>query len=234
MNYIIWKSKNSADINGLLISELPVITRPKIKTSVVEIKGKDGDIVDNMGYSAYDKDLKIGLFGDYNIDEISKYFSGSGQITFSNEPNKYYYAEIFEEIDFERLVNFKTASVKFHTQPYKYLVNEEPLSVNISESITQIEVNNVGFEPSKPIITLYGTGIVEIAIDTYGKFQVDIGDEGHLTVDSMLEECYKDNVLTLKNRNMGGEFPILNVGKNIITWMGNLTKIEIKPMSRWL
>ena len=108
------------------------------------------------------------------------------------------------------------------------------MSANISESVTQIEVNNIGLEPSKPIITLYGTGIVEIAIDTYGKFQVDIGDEGHLTVDSMLEECYKDNVLTLKNRNMGGEFPILNVGKNIITWTGNLTKIEIKPMSRWL
>ena len=234
MNYIIWNGKNSADINGLLISELPVISRPKIKTSLIEIEGKDGDIVDNMGYSAYDKTVSIGLYGNYDIDEISKYFSGSGKVTFSNEPDKYYYAEIFEEIDFERLVNFKTASVKFHTQPYKYLVNEEPLSFDISESVTQIEVNNVGLEPSKPIITLHGTGIVEIKINALGKFQVDIGNEGYLTVDSMLEECYKDTTLTLKNRAMGGEFPILSVGENTITWTGNLTKIEIKPMSRWL
>lgn len=234
MNYIIWKGKNSAEINGLLISELPVISRPKIKTSIIEIEGKDGDIVDNMGYSAYDKDLKIGLFGDYDIDEISNYFSGSGQITFCNEPDKYYCAEIFEEIDFERLVNFKTATVKFHTQPYKYLVNEEPSSFDISEGVTQVEVNNVGLEPSKPIITLHGTGTVEIKINALGELHVDIGNEGHLTVDSMIEECYKDTTLTLKNRAMGGEFPILSAGKNVITWTGNLIKIEIKPMSRWL
>ncbi|MBR2735289.1 MAG: phage tail family protein [Clostridia bacterium] len=234
MNYIIWKGKNSTEINGLLVSELPVISRPKIKTSIIEIEGKDGDIVDNMGYSAYDKDLKIGLFGDYDIDEISKYFSGSGEVIFSNEPDKYYRAEIFEEIDFERLVNFKTASVKFHTQPYKYLVNEETSSFNISEGVTQVEVNNVGLKPSKPIITLYGTGTVEIKINALGELHVDIGDEGYLTVDSMLEECYKDTTLTLKNRAMGGEFPILSAGKNVITWTGNLIKIEIKPMSRWL
>ena len=234
MNYIIWKGKNSAEINGLLISELPVISRPKIKTSIIEIEGKDGDIVDNMGYSAYDKDLKIGLFGDYDIDEISNYFSGSGEVIFSNEPDKYYRAEIFEEIDFERLVNFKTASVKFHTQPYKYLVNEKTSSFNISEGVTQVEVNNVGLEPSKPIITLYGTGTVEIKINALGKFQVDIGNEGHLTVDSMLGECYKDTTLTLKNRAMGGEFPSFSAGKNVISWTGNLIKIEIKPMSRWL
>lgn len=131
-------------------------------------------------------------------------------------------------------MNFKTASVKFHTQPYKYLVNEKTSSFNISEGVTQVEVNNVGLEPSKPIITLYGTGTVEIKINALGKFQVDIGNEGHLTVDSMLEECYKDTTLTLKNRAMGGEFPILSAGKNVITWTGNLTKIEIKPMSRWL
>lgn len=234
MNYIIWKGKNSTEINGLLISELPVISRPKIKTSIIEIEGKDGDIVDNMGYSAYDKDLKIGLFGDYDIDEISKYFSGSGEVIFSNEPDKYYRAEIFEEIDFERLVNFKTASVKFHTQPHKYLVNEEPSSFDISEGVTQVEVNNVGLEPSKPIITLHGTGTVEIKINALGELHVDIGNEGHLTVDSMIEECYKDTTLILKNRAMGGEFPILSAGKNVITWTGNLTKIEIKPMSRWL
>ncbi len=119
-NYIIWKGQDSRGLNGLIISELPPITRPSIKTQVTEIEGKDGDIIDYVGYSAYDKCVKIGLYGDYKIDEISKFFSGSGKVTFSNEPEKYYIAEIIDQIDFERFVKFRIANIKFHTQPFKY------------------------------------------------------------------------------------------------------------------
>ena len=51
-------------------------------------------------------------------------------------------------------------------------------------------------------------------------------------IDSINEEAYKNE--TLKNRNMSGEFPILESGVNIITWTGNLTKIKVEPKSRWL
>ena len=33
---------------------------------------------------------------------------------------------------------------------------------------------------------------------------------------------------------MGGEFPILQPGENVITWTGNLTKLKIQPESRWI
>ena len=233
MNYLIWKGKNSKDINGLLISELPMIIKPKMRTEIVEVEGRDGNFIDNVGYSAYDKTVKIALYNGHNIDEIIKYFSGSGKITFSNEPEKYYNAEIIEQIDFERLVKFKTANVKFNTQPYKYLVGETAVEYAITDTLSQITVTNLGLEISRPVITLTGSGIVEIKINGLGSFQVEI-DDGYLTVDSMLEECYKDNIYTLKNRKMGGEFPTLNSGENVISWVGNLTKIKIHPMSRWL
>ena len=88
-------------------------------------------------------------------------------------------------------------------------------------------------EKSKPIITLTGSGKIEISVNGHAQFEVTI-DDGYITVDSLLEECYKDNLNTLKNRSMGGEFPTLNTGENTITWTGNLTKIKIHPMSRWL
>lgn len=53
-----------------------------------------------------------------------------------------------------------------------------------------------------------------------------------VTIDSLKEEAYLDGVY--KNRNMLGEFPKLEVGKNTISWTGTLTKIEIQPKSRWL
>lgn len=108
------------------------------------------------------------------------------------------------------------------------------MELDITPEITEIKVTNVGLEPSKAIIKLTGEEIIEISINGFAQFQADIGDDRYITVDSMLEECYKDNVNTLKNRNMNGEFPILQPGENTITWTGTLTKIKVKPKSRWI
>lgn len=235
MNYIIWKGQDSRNLKGLLISELPHIVRPAMRVQVVEIEGRDGDVSDDIGYAAYDKLVKIGLYGDYDVDKVSHFFSGTGKVTFSNEPNKYYEAEITEQIDFERLVRFRTAVVKFHTQPFKYLVDEQPVECDVTEEIKEIKVINAGLEESKPIITLTGNETVEIAINGYAQFQVNI-DDGYITVNSKLQECYKDNTYNLKNHNMGGEFPVLQPDENTITWSGTgkLTKIRVEPESRWL
>ncbi|MGN1044321.1 MAG: distal tail protein Dit [Acutalibacteraceae bacterium] len=232
-NYIIWKGQDSRNLKGLLISELPHIVRPATRVQVVEIEGRDGDVSDNIGYAAYDKLVKIGLYDNYDVDRISHFFSGTGKVIFSNEPDKYYESEITEQIDFERLVRFRTAVVKFHTQPFKYLVDEKPVETEINDEIKEIKVMNVGFEESKPIITLTGKDTVEISVNGYAQFQVNI-DDGYITVNSKLQECYKDNTYNLKNHNMGGEFPVLQPGENTVTWTGNLTKIKVELESRWL
>lgn len=120
MNYIILNGVKSTAVRGLLIQSLPPITKPQIRTSVEEIDGRDGDIVTKLGYSAYDKELTIGLYGDYNVDDAIEYFDSEGDVVFSNEPDKYYKYQILEQIDFERLIRFKTATVKLHVQPFKY------------------------------------------------------------------------------------------------------------------
>ena len=120
MNYIVLNGARSTSVKGLLIQSLPPITKPQIRTSVEEIDGRDGDIVTKLGYAAYDKELSIGLYGDYDIDDVIKYFDSSGEVVFSNEPDKYYRYEIVEQIDFERLIRFRTAKVKMHVQPFKY------------------------------------------------------------------------------------------------------------------
>lgn len=120
MNYITLNGYKSTLIKGLLISELPPISKPMQRTSVEEIDGRDGDVVTKLGYAAYDKKMTIGLFGDFNIDNIIQYFDSEGTVVFSNEPDKLYRYEIVNQIDFERLLRFRTATVVFHVQPFKF------------------------------------------------------------------------------------------------------------------
>ena len=128
MNTITLNGVSSSTIQGLLIQELPPISKPKIRTQTEDIDGRDGDIVTRLGYSAYDKEIKIGLTYGYDVDDVIAYFDSQGIVIFSNEPDKYYNYQINDQIDFERLIRFKQAKVKFHVQPFKYKVGEEPVT----------------------------------------------------------------------------------------------------------
>lgn len=150
MNYIELNGKSSLDVQGLLVQSLAPITKPKIRTETTEIDGRDGDIVTRLGYSAYDKEISIGLYGNYDIDEVIQYFveNDKGTVLFSNEEEKIYKYEILDQVDFEKLLRFKTAKVKFHVQPFKMSSIEDKTIVNISSSNSTIEGTSVTFNSS--------------------------------------------------------------------------------------
>ena len=149
-NYVIINGVNSLDIQGLAINNLPPITKPMIRTQREEIDGRDGDIVTELGYSAYDKSMEIGLYGNFDIDAIIKYFTGEGTIVFSNEADKYYNFKILDQIDYEKLLKFKTATITFHCQPFKYPVEETPIegeAITITGSGSNITLENTVVAP---------------------------------------------------------------------------------------
>lgn len=230
MNKVIWKNKESTDITGLLICELPAITKPKMRVQETFVDGVDGSIIEELGYETYNKKIKIGLYGTYDINEIINYFSGEGQITFSNEPDKYYNAKIIEQIDYTRLLRFKEATVTFKVQPYKYKLNEPIVNSKISDYYV---VNNLGNEKSKPLIKISGSGIVEVIINNISTFKYTFPEnESEVYIDSEKQDAYYNG--TLKNRNMLGDFPILETGENIVEFSGDVLSVEIIPRSRWL
>lgn len=163
MNYIILNGVKSTTINGLLIQSLPPITKPLIRTQIDEIDGRDGDIVTKLGYSAYDKSFQIGLYGDYDIDEVIAYFDSKGTVTFSNEDDKYYNYQIINQIDFERLLRFKTATVTMHIQPFKHSLVDKSKSFVINNQLIgfidyEDTINGVTVTISDGTIEVSGTG----------------------------------------------------------------------------
>lgn len=229
MNYIVLNGARSTSVKGMLIQSLPPITKPEVRTSIEEIDGRDGDIVTRLGYSAYNKELSIGLYGDYDIDGVIKYFDSSGEVIFSNEPDKYYRYEIVEQIDFERLIRFRTAKVKMHVQPFKYSAVEGAVTKTTSGGI----ITNHGNVISHPTMTIYGSGQVEIGLNGTNILTVTMPDSGTITIDSDAIEAYNDS--GLQNRKVTGDMDFkFSVGANAITWNGNVEKIEISKYSRWL
>ena len=77
---INWNGIDSDTIEGLMICELPPITKPKMRTNITKIDGRDGDIIEELGYESYTKSIKIGLVRNFDIDKIIKYFTGKGNL----------------------------------------------------------------------------------------------------------------------------------------------------------
>ena len=231
MSYIVWNGKDSREIDGLLISELPPITKPQMRVKETLIDGVDGSIIEELGFEPYDKTIAIGLKVGADVDDITEYFSGNGEVIFSNEPNKYYRASVIRGIDYSRLLRYRVAKVTFRVQPFKY--NSEEMEIYNVGTNTELNITNIGNYISKPLITIKGTGTVELGVNGTVICRYTFpNNEDTVILDSEKQDAYLGNLL--KNRNMVGDFPILEKGNNVISWSGAVNTISVKRYSRWL
>ena len=116
--------------------------------------------------------------------------------------------------------------------PNTTISNDNGLNMEVTY-IKPFDVICKGFETSRPKMTIKGTGTIEIAVNGVGVFSYTFPEgENEVIIDSEIEDAYLGAVL--KNRNMNGEFPILQPGTNKIEWSGDVESIEVEPRSRWL
>ncbi len=231
MNYIIFNEKDSRDMVGLLISELPPISKPNMRVRETTVDGVDGSTYEELGYESYNKSVVIGLRIGADVDKIIEYFTGEGKVVFSNEPTKYYKAKITKQIDFARLLRYKVATVNFRVQPFKY-DNIEVERVSQAGKTSMVIENN-GNHTAKPAIEIVGSGEIRLTVNGNEMFKYTFpsGDNA-VVIDSEKQDAYFG--VDLKNRNMYGEFPIFDKGSNVVSWEGDVESVKITRYSRWL
>lgn len=233
MNYIIWNNKDSRDIKGLLISELPPITKPNLRVKETVIDGVDGSIIEELGYESYDKTIVIGLKIGADVDKVIEYFTGNGEIVFSNEPERYYIARIIKNIDFARLLRFRVATVTFRVQPFKY--NRVEFAREATADKQSMVVENLGNYTAKPLITITGSGTVVLSLNGTVICNYTFPDnENTVVLDSEKQDAYFSSITNLRNRKMDGIFPVFSKGNNTLAWTGNVQNVRIERYSRWL
>ena len=236
--FIVLNGVSSKLIHGLIVQSLPPITKPSMRVEKEEIDGRDGDIITTLGYEAYDKPITIGLKGDYSIDDVIEYFNSSGEVIFSNEPDRYYKYMIYDQIDFNRLVRFKTAAVNLHVQPFKYSTVDLPIEwVNETQTtIATISVRNTGNIYSKPILTLKGSGIITVYLDNTQVLSIDMGSTSNTIIIDVTEMNATNPAGDFLNRRVTGDYNnlVFKAGNNNLRVTGNIEEITIDKYSRWI
>ena len=235
MLYLTLNGTYSDSITGLVISELPPVSKPMIRTQVEEIDGKDGDIVTKLGYAAYDKKIRVGLMDPSQIDDVIAYFDSEGEVIFSNEPDKYYRYQILSPIDFEKLQTIRVADVVFHVQPYKYDATEVAIEQSFGGADPKtLTIVNEGNTLAKPKITITGSGTINLSLNSNQIFVIDMSSTPTITIDSEAMEATGGGVL--RNRLVTGDYSAfaLDPGSNTLTWTGSITNISLVNYSRWI
>ncbi|MCW6124242.1 distal tail protein Dit [Clostridium sporogenes] len=217
----VWKGIHSNE-KGLKIISLPNITTPEKREEKIIIPGRDGYLTQSDGsYEGEVKPVEFDYFDD-RFDDIKQWLTGSGEVIFSNEPDRYYKARIINKLDLARVLEkFHSGIIQFDCQPFGYLQDE---LIEITNSTTIYNQANVN---SQPYIKIYGNGYATLKINNEVIKLTNISD--YIELDSEMMECYKSNVPL--NHLMIGNFPIFQVGENNISWTNNISKIEIIP--RW-
>lgn len=97
-------------------------------------------------------------------------------------------------------------------------------------------ITNSGNIYSKPKLTIFGSGNVGVYLNGVQMFQIALGTNDYITIDTALMEAYKDNLQTLKNRSVTGDYNNfkLPVGESEISFSGSVTMCVVENYSRWL
>jgi predicted phage tail component-like protein len=233
MDSFTFKGISSTSFNGLCVTSLPPITKPPMRVEEIVIDGRDGSIYKDLGYSAYKKTIEIAKMNTIDIENLKSWLDGEGTLIISSENDKYYKAKIIDNIDYSRFILYGKDKITFQVQPYKYSTTETKQTFNITNQ-TEITISNNGNCKSKPKITIYGSGTINLSLNSIQVFVIELGEEANITIDIDKMEAYKST--TLKNRLVTGDYDnfTLVTGNNTISFTGTVTKIEIENYSRWL
>ena len=228
-----FRGKNSFSDYGVYISKRPSIPSPKRRITNIVIPGKSSSLrFDENTYEDITIALECSIKDDIlpnKIDEIKEWLLSYGEsdLVFSNQHNKKYIAQVVNVIDFTQVLKYISKFViVFNCRPFKYEVESDVIEMTAEGSVT-----NPGSISSEPIIKIFGSGDINLTINSEVIKLKEVTN--HIILDSVQQNCYNEAIDNLNNK-MNGEFPKFEVGENNISWTGAVSKVEVIPNWRWL
>ena len=227
---VIINNQNTKTLGFALVGR-PSVPSANKRYESTEVEGLDGSLTRFLGY----EDLKFSL--NFNIlfqtdikqklREIKGVFATASTLSFDDSPNFFYKIKQAQNSETESVIKASGVfNVDFVAEPFEYQKTS-----STAYTTKPISLTNQTTAEALPLIKITGTGTVVLSVNGTGITLT--GLTSSITLDSELQEAYT-GLTTNMNSNMNGNFPVLKIGSNTISWTGAVTKVEIDPKWRWL
>jgi len=225
MGYFIFKGVNSRDYGVLEQSPMPPKAMQTQKTIAIPNRAEPL-FEDSREFSPITINAVLGITDKSKIDGIYGWLHGEGDLIFSNDLEKCYKATCYSEIMPQYMsARFGKIPIKFICKPFRYAVENEPITLNSPQTL---KVG--GSYPCEPVYKIYGSGNINFIVNGEVLEIKDVSE--HIVIDTSRLIAYKGDTV-LVNKTIG-QYPMLGVGDNSISWTGTVSKIEITKNERWL
>lgn len=202
---------------------------PTRSVDMIEVPGRSGDLlVDNGSYNNIEGSYGVAITGDLqkNADRL-KYllYSQKGyQRLYDSDLKGFYRMAAFNDGFDLTEIDAGVVELTFNCKPFKYDIFGENAVAFTDEG----NLHNKYFEPSRPIIKVYGTGKGNVYIGNQNIVISDIDE--YVTIDTEMQDAFKGS--KNKNNTVSTADIVLQPGNNAISFGGGVTSVEIKP--RWV
>jgi len=220
----------SSEQFNVFIPVKPIFPLAQQNVDYIEIPGRNGHLTNDYNCRKsllITAECCINDISDSNMRDVRAWLCGSGDLIFSTEPEKKWKARLDLPVDINTpMVELREFILVFDCYPLAYAIDNIPLTLTTSPT----KIINMTNTNAEPVIKIYGSGSINLSINGSIIYLTNVSE--YVIIDSDMVDCYKDTMP--KNNDMEGEFPILNVGDNIISWTGSVTEVLLTPNYRWI
>lgn len=230
MDYMIINGFNTSTLPGCVVTDFGKVEAAKAKGEKATLYGVNGSYrVLDGSFDSYERTFTLHVKKMVEISSIlDKFQSNDNVLEFSYQLGSLFYANLVTA-SFEPYGNHAwKLEIKLDMQPFRYQKTVEPVVLTASGTI-----NNPGTVYSEPIIEVEGDGDISLTI---GRKTMYLAIKTKATIDCRQG---KQNIYNATGavqntlRKRGGFFEI-PVGRNGVTYTGNVRKVTIRPNWRYL
>lgn len=232
--FLYFKGINSLDLN-LYIKSKGSYNAPARDVTYTSVPGRNGDLITDNGrylnvnipyeFTLIKKDIR--MFEELISSVKAWLLSETGYFPLwdSYDPRYFRYASYNGGIEpLEELRGIGEFTATFNCKPLRYSFDgQKTITISSAETI----INPEAFK-AKPYIKIYGNGNIYLFINNNAFGFKNVSE--YIEIDSEILNAYKGS--ELQNLKMTSvDFPTFFPGKNNISFVGDVSKIEIIP--RW-
>lgn len=235
MGWCLMVKINDTKINvfDLCVADRPEIPTPEEDTEHIEIRGRHGSLTKKYGFKDINYQMVFNFLEDVSFKPVFRkakiMFFNARKLAFEDDPNIFYKIKSITIEDAENeILEYGQFTVNFTLDPFQYEIDNPVQTISAQTTVT-----NDGYE-SQPIMTIHCAGTGRVYVNDVPITIKNIN--GTISIDSEQMNAYRkaNGSITNLNDHMVGDFPVLQHGKNIIKFDGDISKVELIKNWRWV